>query len=148
MTNQELKNIIVEELNSLEDYLYESQSTSIGEEAIETTANMIIKRLPEQIITKDKIVEVLERTVATMKYKSLSIEESIKKGAFISARYTKEQIASEILQGQEWKVVAGGKVYIDLTDYEEYGEIGKKELYLVFKPYHRKNIEIAAREVK
>jgi len=128
MTNQELKNIIVEELKENEGYLYAlalnmygahcsedfDKCNKFAEETNQKYADNIIDKLPEQIITEDRIVEVLD---SHLKY--------------FNAAHLSNQIASEILKGQDWEVVArGGVTRFDLIKYKD------------------KNIEIAVREVK
>lgn len=122
----ELKKIIVEEL---ENYYYKVNINS------EEFANIVISKIPDTIITEDSIVEVLNRTVATLKYRSLSIEESVKRGAFISARYTNEEIAQEILQGEGWEVIDRMKIY----------EGNKAFIEFDYRKYVGHEIEIAIR---
>jgi hypothetical protein len=164
MNNDELKNIIVEEiikskidqhvlywLTAQYDYAKikkivlkpAKQMKKILDEFIDN----IISKLPEQIITEDRIVEVLNKTVATTKYTSFSvIEEPYKRNPTISARYTKREIAQEILKGQGWEVIKG-KVTKDIPDLDIYF-INGKQVNSLFKKFDGKDIEVAVRECK
>ena len=143
MNKDELKEIIIGELTKhIKDIIFNKVKELPFEHSkrqrIDYLAEKIVRELPD-IITEDYIVEVLNRTVATLKYKSLSIEESVRRGAFISARYTNEDIAKEILKGQGWEVVDRIKIYEGNKASIEF-DVSKYE-----KPV---NIEIAIRRVK
>lgn len=126
----ELKNIIIEELEntvaqtkrcnpSVEYYRTGRFTTSVY--SFEDIANNIISKLPEQIITEDRIVEVLNSF-----------------HAIINPKYSYKQIAHEILQTQGWESI--GEVKITEANIDNVG--------YWFKEYKGKNIEIAIREVK
>jgi hypothetical protein len=139
----ELKKIIIKQflkwISQLSKHNYVSMIShdnitfdgNIRGKEIETLADNIISKLPNQIITEDRIVEVLNN--------------------HLSSYSVSKNIAHEILQGQEWEVVASGEV----TTYKD--ELAftlplingfrfniDSHLY----KFEGKNIEIAVREIK
>jgi hypothetical protein len=128
---KELKNIIVEELENLNDYFHESGKEQLEEEQIELFANNIISKLPEQIITEDRIVEVL---------KTYFNDE------------TPKRIASEILKDNGYKILANGKIGWrelpwGINNYAVF--IGDKQIENeILKLGKGKNIIVVIKEVK
>jgi hypothetical protein len=137
MTNQELKNIIVEELN--QHFNFKDDVTGEYCEAntkrYEKYADNIIDKLPEQIITEDRIVEVLD---SHLKY--------------FNAAHLSNQIASEILKDNGYKILANGKIEWrelpwGINNYAVF--IGDKQIENeILKLGKGKNIIVAIKEVK
>ena len=158
MNNEELKNIIVEELqdifksrdipNILRKFFYEhpdncdcagllnlcqiwanDKSKNLLESISNEIAGNILNKLPEQIITEDRIIEVLSRF-----------------HVIINPKYSYKQIASEILQGQGWEVIKGVLGYSCYSFY--LNKSGEEDIVLdnILNKYKGKNIEIVVRE--
>jgi len=50
------------------------------------------------MITENEIIEILNKMVATTKYKPQSADDVIRTGAFISARYSMEDITKALMK--------------------------------------------------
>ncbi|MCE5328726.1 hypothetical protein LLG07_00070 [bacterium] len=129
MNKEELKNIIIKEI---------IKDIGVGNIQATRIADSIISKIPEQIITEDKILEVLEEHSGKDKFgKYFKIYEGVW-----------QRFAQEILQDKGWKAVAKGKVTQANEYYEDGALVNDESVTDLLSSFDGKNIEIAVREVK
>ena len=92
----------------------------------------------KKIITEDKIVEVLKKNIVQVYITSTN------EPVYTQEDY--ERIANEILEGQEWEVVADGLIENGALFYPNAGRIELSDI--MPDKFEGKNIEIAVREIK
>ncbi len=123
--NEEIKKIIVEELNwstmiPIPDEIENESKEKQLEWLFDTVADNIISKLPPQVITEDRIVDIIDRYLMTDT--PLTVEKIV---------VDERRLAKQILEDKGWEVVGKAKVTsFDLIKYKD------------------KNIEFAVKEVK
>ncbi len=166
--NAKLKDIIEKNIHTdinikldkerLEKFLFSTENVDnenligealIDEKKLEALSNFsIISKLSEQVITEDRIVEVLNIHMNFIDEKTSKYEET-NQNLF-------KRIAHEILEGQGWEVVVSGEVRVERFNNIQKTLANVKIGNIYFRDIEEKladecqgkNIEVAVREVK
>lgn len=160
----ELKKVISDELRistviPIPEEISIKDNTAQQEWLFDTIADNIISKLPKQIITEDRIVEALDKAYRNLDNDPEYDTDKIFAGSLDYTEdfdYFKKKVAHVILEGQEWEVVAKGKIKVErfanvqntlanvLIGINYFTKLAE----MIADDFEGKNIEIAVREVK